>query len=126
MTHDALEICNKGDTGERVPLWFNVRDVTNGRLTIYWNDQVIYDTEARNPRWEQRGRKNPEAKHPGMKAQPGVNQIKVVFRRQNLHRKSSAWFSMVGDCMHACMLCIFAPHSIHMRTCAHAYPHACL
>lgn len=126
MTYDALGICNKGDAGERVPLKFGVRDVTNGRLTIYWNDQVIYDTEAQNPRWEQHGRKNPEAKNPGMKAQPGLNQIKVVFRRQNLHKKSSAWFSMVGDCMHACMLCIFAPHSIHMRTCAHACAHACL
>ena len=137
MTYDALGICIKGDAGERVPVYFGVRDVTNGRLTIYWNDQVIYDTEARNPRWEQRGRKDPEARHSGMKAKAGVNQIKAVFRRQNLHKKSSAWFSMVGDCMHVHMparFAYFVPHCARFDTpayvcvCAHAYlrAHACM
>ena len=91
---------------------------------------MIYDTEARNPRWTDNGRKDPEARHPGMKAKAGVNQIKAVFRRQNLHKKSSAWFSMVGDCMHsahACTLCIFCATLCSIRyTCVCVRMRTCL
>ena len=71
-----------------------MRNVTNGRLIVYWNDdKVIYDSKD--------GTRDPKTWNPGMwrtaSATSGMNRIRVVFTRQDPRKKSSAWFGMVSD-----------------------------